>query len=121
MVRLGTGEKVEGYRVIVDRAQSISGNVYETGTKKGIAGGRLGVFSIGNASFAVAPDPSDSEGAFEIVGVKPASYMMFALGETTMPDIGKPVEVIDKDVTGVVIELGVGVTVSGRVEPGAVA
>ncbi|MBA3463344.1 MAG: carboxypeptidase regulatory-like domain-containing protein [Deltaproteobacteria bacterium] len=121
IVELGIGEQIDGVRVIVDPAFTISGNVYETGTKKGIPGVRLGVFSIANASFAIAPDPTDVDGAFEIVGVKPASYMMFALGETTMPEIGKPVEVVDKDVTGVVLEMGVGVTVSGRVEPGAVA
>ena len=121
VVALGIGEQIEGVRVVVDRAFSISGNVVEKGTKKGVPGVRLGAFSIGSTALALAPDPSAEDGAFEIVGVKPASYMLFAVGETTMPEIGKPVEVIDKDVTGVTIEMGIGVTVSGRVEPGTVA
>ncbi len=121
VVELGIGDQVDGVRIIVDRAFTISGNVVEAGTKKGIAGVRLGAFSIRSASVAVAPDPSDADGAFEILGVRPASYMLFALGETTMPEIGRPVEVVDKDVTGLVIEMGRGVTVSGKVEPGAVA
>ncbi len=121
VVELGIGEQVEGVRVIVDRAFSISGSVVETGTAKGISGVRLGAFSIASGQMAMAPDPSDADGTFEIVGVRPASYMLFAIGETTMPEIGKPVEVIDQDITGLTIEMGSGVTVSGRVEPGAIA
>ncbi|MBL0212632.1 MAG: carboxypeptidase regulatory-like domain-containing protein [Myxococcales bacterium] len=121
VVELGIGEQVEGVRVIVDRAFSISGTVVETGTTKGIPGVRLGVFSIASGQMAMAPDPSDADGTFEIVGVRPANYMMFAIGETTMPEIGKPVEVVDQDITGLTIEMGSGVTVSGRVEPGAIA
>lgn len=121
VVELGIGEQVEGVRVIVDRAYSISGTVIEGTTKKGIPGVRVAVFSISGGQVAVAPDPSDADGAFEIVGVKAASYTIFALGETAMPEIGKPVEVVDKDITGLVIEMGIGVTVTGRVEPGVVA
>ena len=121
VVELGIGEQVEGVRIVVDRAYTISGTVIESGSKKGIPGVRLGVFSIAGGQLAVAPDPSDAEGAYEIVGVRPANYMIFAIGETAMPEIGKQVEVVDKDVTGLVIEMGIGVTVSGRVEPAAVA
>ncbi len=121
VVELGIGEQVDGVRVIVDRAYSISGTVVDSGSKKGIPGVRLGAFSIGTGQVAVAPDPSDADGTFEIVGVRPGSYMMFAIGETTMPEIGKSVEVVDKDITDLVIEMGVGVTVSGRVEPGTIA
>lgn len=121
VIELGIGEQVEGVRVIVDRAFSISGTVIESASKKGIPGVRLGVFSIAGGQVAVAPDPSDADGAYEIVGVKAGNYMIFAIGETTMPEIGKSVEVVDKDITDLVIEMGVGVTVTGRVEPGAVA
>lgn len=121
IVELGIGEQSEGVRVVVDRAFSITGNVVDAGSKKGIPGIRLGAFSIGSGQVAVAPDPSDADGAFEIVGVRPASYMMFAAGDTVMPELGKPVEVVDKDITGQVIEMSVGVTVSGRVEPGTIA
>ncbi|CAN5913211.1 hypothetical protein BH11MYX3_BH11MYX3_16950 [soil metagenome] len=121
MVELGIGEQVEGVRVIVDRAFSISGHVVETGTTKGVPGIQLGAFSMASAQVAMAPDPSDTDGAFEIVGVRPASYMLFAIGEATMPEIGMPVQVVDKDITGLTIETGVGATVSGQVDPGVVA
>jgi Carboxypeptidase regulatory-like domain/PDZ domain len=54
---------------------------------------------------------------FEIAGLRPGSYMTFAAAENTMIEIGKQVEVVDQDVTGVVIELGTGVSIAGRVEP----
>src|SRR5206468_208156 len=65
--------------------------------------------------------PTDTDGAFEIVGVKPGNYILFAFGEASVPEMGKPVEVSDKDVTGIILELQTGVTVSGRVEPPQVA
>ncbi len=117
IVEVGIGEQVDGVTIIVDRAYSISGNVFEKGTKKGVAGVRLGVFSIGSGDVAFAFSPTEADGAFEIVGVKPASYMMFAIGDEVMPEIGKPVEVVDKDVTDVVVEMAGGVSVSGRVDP----
>ena len=49
--------------------------------------------------------------------MKPGSYMIFAMGEDKMPELGKNIEVTNKDVTGVVIELANGATLSGRVEP----
>jgi protocatechuate 3,4-dioxygenase beta subunit/membrane-associated protease RseP (regulator of RpoE activity) len=116
-VELGIGEQVEGVRVLVDHALSISGRVIDKVSKHGIEGAHVGAFSIAAAAYAQAPDPTDKDGAFEIVGVKPGSYMLVVIADDEMPDIGKPVEVEQKDVTGVVIELGVGATLSGRVEP----
>ena len=51
--------------------------------------------------------------------MRPASYTLAAFGEGKVPDIGKNVEVVDKDVKDVVIELENGVTLTGRVEPPA--
>ena len=45
-------------------------------------------------------DPSDDKGRWEIFGVKPGSYMVFAFGESAVPNIGKQVQVVDKDVNG---------------------
>ena len=122
VVELGIGEQVDGVRIVVDRAFSISGRVVHTGKPtEGIPGVRLGVFSIATQEMAVATDPSADDGTFEIVGVKPASYMIFAIGEGVIPEIGKPVEVIDKDVTDLTVEMMTGVTLSGRVDPAAIA
>jgi hypothetical protein len=122
VVELGIGEEVDGVRVIVDTAFSISGRVVnKVKPAEGIAGVRIGVFSISGGEQAMAPDPTGSDGAFEIVGVRAASYMMFAIGDGVMPEIGKPIEVADKDVKDVIVEMSFGVTVSGRVDPAAIA
>ena len=117
-VSIGIGEQVEGVRVYVDHAFSISGRVVRKGTKdEGVAGVTLGCFSIATQQFGLAMEPSAKDGSFEIVGVRPASYMVFAVGEGSVPDIGKNVDVVDKDVTDVIIELATGATIAGRVEP----
>ena len=117
-VSIGIGEQVDGVRVYVDRAFSISGRVVKQGHKDdGVAGVTLGCFSIATQQFGLSIEPSAKDGAFEIVGVRPASYMLFAVGEGSVPEIGKNVDVVDKDVTGVVVEMATGVTVAGRVEP----
>jgi uncharacterized GH25 family protein len=118
IVAVGIGEQLDGVRVIVDRAYSISGRVVQKGKPdKGIPGITLGAFSIAAKSFGLAIEPSAADGSFEIYGVKPAAYMLFAVGEGTVPEIGKNVEVVDKDVTDVIVEMTVGVTVSGNVSP----
>lgn len=120
VVELGIGEQLDGVRVVVSRAFTISGIVVKKGTTTPIPGVRLGVFSFSGQA-VLGPDPTDAEGRFEIYGVKPASFMLFAISEDVMPEIGQQVEVVDKDVSDVKIEMAVGVTVSGRVEPAAVA
>ncbi len=121
-VEIGIGERVEGVRIVVDRAYSISGTVVDRTTKKPVEGVQLGVFSLqGGGRAAIARDPSAADGSFEILGVPAGNHMLFAFGEEVVPEIGKPIEIKDRDVTGVVVEMGVGVTVSGRVEPARVA
>lgn len=117
IVSVGIGEQVEGVRVLVDGAYSIRGTVVRKGGDKPIPGITLGAFSIASKSFGLALEPSAEDGSFEIVGLKPASYMLFAVGEGSVPDVGKQVDVKDKDVEGVKVELSVGATLAGRVEP----
>jgi len=117
-VAVGIGEQVDGVRVLVDRALSISGHVVEKGTKKGIAGVTVGAGSFtGGGNEARSLEPSDKDGAFRIVGVRPGSYIVFAIGEDKMPEISKNVDVSTKDITDVVIELSAGATLTGRVDP----
>ena len=119
IVELGIGEQVEDVRVVVDRALMIAGHVVKKGTREGIPGVRLGVFTFQGGQ-ALAVDPSDDDGYFEIHGVPPASYMAFAMGEDVVVEIGKAIEVATKDVTDVTIEMERGAMVRGRVEPAAV-
>lgn len=120
VVELGIGEQLDGVRVVVGKAFSIAGIVVKKGTSTPIPGVRLGVFSF-TGQAVLAPEPTNAEGRFEISGLRPASFMLFAIGEDVMPEVGQKVEVVDKDVTDVKLEMAVGVTVSGRVEPGTVA
>ncbi len=122
VVELGIGEQIEGVRIVVDKAFSISGRVVRAGhADQGLAGVMVGYFSMTGGGAGASDDPTDDTGAFEIHGIKPSSFMLFAIGEGSVPDIGKSIEVVDKDVTGVVIELATGVILAGKVEPGMVA
>ena len=115
-VQIGIGEQITGVRVLVDHALSITGTVVKKVSHVGVAGIRIGVFTL-DGTAVMAPDPSAADGTFEIVGVRPGNYMIFALGENTVPEVGKPVQVVDKDVTGVEVEMAAGATISGHVEP----
>lgn len=121
VVELGIGEEVDGIQVLVDGAFSIRGRVVEKGTKKGIGGARLGAFSMSAGARGESLEPSDEDGAFEIPGLRPGSYMLYAGAEGSLLEIGHNVEIVDHDVEDVIVELGRGVTITGRVEPAAVA
>jgi protocatechuate 3,4-dioxygenase beta subunit len=116
-VQLGVGEQVDGVRVLLDRAPSIFGRVVDKATRQGVPGVHVGAFSFGGSGMASALDATGNDGAFEIPGVKPGSYNIFAMIENKVPEVGKPIEVKDKDVSGVMLELETGVTLSGHVEP----
>ncbi|MBV8761990.1 MAG: carboxypeptidase regulatory-like domain-containing protein, partial [Deltaproteobacteria bacterium] len=118
VVELGVGEQVDGITIKVDHAYTISGKVVDKRDKtKGVPAILIGGFSIASQQVALAHEPTDKDGRFEIVGVRPAAYTLAAFGEGKVPDIGKTVEVVDKDIKDVVIELETGVSISGRVEP----
>ena len=121
IVELDIGEQREDVRVIVDRAFSVSGTLVDKASGTPVPNVQVGCFSFTSRAAAFASSPSGADGAFEIHGVRPASYMLFAIGEEVMPEIGQPVQVVDQDVTGVVVKMGVGVTLTGRVEPPRVA
>jgi protocatechuate 3,4-dioxygenase beta subunit len=120
-VEVGIGEQIDGVRVLVDHALSISGRVVDKASHQGLPGAHVAAWTMATQSKAEAPDPTDKDGAFEIVGVKPGSYLLLVMAEDKMPDLGKTVEVTDKDVTGVVVEVSTGATLQGRVDPSAVA
>ncbi|MFN0247451.1 MAG: carboxypeptidase regulatory-like domain-containing protein [Kofleriaceae bacterium] len=121
VVEVGIGEQVDGVRVVVEKGFSISGRVVEKGTTKGIPGIRVGVFSIAESQAGMGREPSGEDGSFVVEGLRPAPYMVFAIGDGVMPEVGKSVELVDKDVKDVVVEMATGVTVTGVVQPGTVA
>jgi hypothetical protein len=121
VVEVGIGEQVDGVRVVVEKGFSISGRVVEKGTTKGIPGVRVGVFSIAASQAGMGRNPSGEDGSFTIEGLRPAPYMVFAIGDEVMPEVGKSVELVDKDVKDVLVEMATGVTITGFVQPGTVA
>jgi hypothetical protein len=121
-VALGIGESVDGVKVLVDRGLTIAGFVVKRGDERtGIAGVQVGAFSLGTQEGAISAQPSGPDGYFEILGLHPANYLLFAIGRDVMPDVGKPVSLKDTDVTNVIIVMDVGTSLSGKVEPPAVA
>ena len=114
-VGIGTGELVDGVRVLVDPAVSICGRVVEKGTRNGIAGATLRASMIG--PLARTPDPTGVDGAFEIVGVNPGSNLLLASADNKISARDRRVDVADRDVTGVIVEMSTGATLTGRVNP----
>lgn len=121
-VALGIGEDVGPVQVLVDRAWTISGFVVKKGDEhKGIPGVQVVCFSLGSQEGGMSTQPSGPDGYFEITGVHNASYMLAAIGKGVMPEVGQSVVVDDADVSNVLLPMEVGATLSGKVEPGAVA
>ncbi len=118
-VELGIGETIDNVRIVVDKAYSISGTVVKKGTKEGVANIGVGVFQMttGRGQEHTGAAPSDDKGRWEIDGIRPGSFTLFAFGEEAVPNIGKGVTVVDKDVTGVELEIEAGVTLAGKVTP----
>ena len=118
-VELGIGEQVEHVRVIVDKAYTISGTVVKRGTKDGIPNLGVGAFamSAGTGSQYPANAPSDEKGRWEIYGVRPGTFTLFAFGEAVVPNVGKSVTVGNKDLGDVELEIEAGVTIAGKVTP----
>ena len=117
-VGIGIAEAVDGVRVSVEPALSICGRIVEKGTHNGIAGADIYAASNGSAK-PRAIDPSGSDGTFQIVGVRRGPHRLFARAENKVPADGKQVEVGDTDITGVIVEMEAGVTLTGRVDPPA--
>lgn len=122
IVHLGVAEQVEEVVLVVDRAFSIHGRVVERDQREaGVRGVNVAATAMATGQYAGALEVSAEDGSFEIVAVEPGTYTLVAFAEGYMPDLGGSVSVVDRDVTGVVIELATGATLSGRVQPGTVA
>jgi protocatechuate 3,4-dioxygenase beta subunit len=117
-VEVGIGEQVENVRVIVDKAYTISGTVVKRGTKDGIPNLGVGAFAMSaKSSQHNANAPSDDQGRWEIYGVRPGTFTLYAFGEAVVPNIGTSVTVGTKDLGDVELEIEAGVTIAGKVTP----
>lgn len=122
VVELGIGEQATDVKIALDRAFNISGFVVRRNSKgQGVPGVLVGGFSFGNKDGIVTQVPSADDGYFELLGVQPGTYLLGALGAGVIPSIGQSVTVRDADVNDVLIEMDVGVTLSGTVSPASQA
>lgn len=64
---------------------------------------------------------SSNNGEFEVPGLSPGDYILFATNRHGISAFSSPVKVVDQDVDDVVIRMSPGVTISGRVVPPAAA
>lgn len=118
-VVLGVAEHVAEVEILVDAALTVSGFVVARGDEeRGLQGVLVGAFSIEPARLYVATGPSAADGYFEILGVQPGGYTVGAIGEDALPNLlGTSAQVVDHDVTDVLVVMDGGVHVRGRVSP----
>ena len=116
VIALGVAEQVSGVELYVSAAHSIAGKVVVKQSGEPAEG--VTVFASGGGGGAKAIAPTGADGAFVIDGLVPGGYTLRARSDRHVAaDLGKAVAVDDVDVTGVVVEVGAGATISGRVEP----
>ncbi len=116
-IAVGIGEQIADVQVLVDRAFSISGRVVKKGPSQGIVGVQVRAFTSSALPDIYTIEPTDETGHFELVGLQPASYLLQVLGVNVIRATERAVEITDRDVDGVVLEMPAGVTIRGRVEP----
>lgn len=117
-VLITPGQVVEGIELEVDPAYSLSGRVVDKGGQ-----GIEDVLVLAARTRAPWSDSAstDASGFFQIVGLNPGEYLLTAVNDTNQVKIDTPIAIRDQDLGDVVIEIDVGVTISGRVEPATVA
>ena len=117
LVELGTGEHADDVRVNVDPAVSIVGRVVaKEDHARGIDGVMVNAMGMTDRMWLVN-SVSDADGNYELVGMLPGKYMLSADKRGMLFEGGVQVEVVDADVTDVMIEMRTGATLSGRVDP----
>ena len=118
-VELGIGEALTGVELRVERAYKISGFVVPRGeTQRSLESVMVAAYSLSPMQVRVASEPSGADGYFEVLGVRPGSYILGSVAEQALPElVGPSVTVEAADVTGIVLTLDRGVEIHGRVDP----
>lgn len=115
------GQVVEGIELEVDPAFSISGRVIQKGEHGiGVEGVEVTATPT-HPPFMFVSASTDASGAFQLVGLRPGEYSLIGHNEGHMAALDKTVTIADKDVDDVTLEIDVGVTISGRIEPATAA
>ena len=120
-VMLGIGEEVGGVELFIEKAFSIRGRVVIAGSRAPAAKVRV-IASRESGEVVPARQETGKDGRFVILGVLPGNYRLRIHSDRFLgSEFGTPVSVADEDRTGVEIEVQAAATISGRVEPAAMA
>ena len=115
VVSVGPGGDADGVTLIADPAFGIRGRVVDE------RGAAIAGATVTDSSEYRGSAPTGSDGAFELVGVTPDEYYLVGRSADAAAVANTRVRVVDRDVTGVVVTMAHGATLSGRVEPAGAA
>ncbi len=121
-VPVGLGEHIDGIRLVVLPAFVISGRTVVKGRpSEPVANARVATYGLVRSATQTSTR-GDADGTFELQGIAPGPYFVGVWDDDVsvhMPyDLGSfRIDVVDRDITGVTLELELGVRVTGRVEP----
>ncbi len=96
---------------------AVSGRVVHGGTLQPISNMRLGIQSIGNESFTNWGSTSNSQGEFRLENLTPGKYAVLVPSQPNSNLRAAPVtvDVVDQDVTGLLVKTSEGATLSGSI------
>ncbi len=113
IVGIGVAEQATDIELLISDGPVVSGTVVdETGTPV------ADIEVTANGRHRGGGDAkTDAKGAFTITGLSPATYFLMARNETFVPQGGTPIELADKDLTGIKVTVQRGAKIVGHVEP----
>lgn len=113
VVGIGVAEQLGGIEILVGVGLAIAGTVVDEAGAP-VAGAAISVDGDNRAT-------SDAKGAFALGGLRPGKTTLQAQSAAMLSLAPATVELVDRDLAGVVLRVQRGVTVKGRVEPAQVA
>ena len=118
-VYVDIAETRDDITIHLDAAYSISGFVVRAEDEtQPVPQALVAAYNLTKRLGAATSDLSGLDGYFEIIGVMPGTYTIAAAGEGMYPNLfGETLEVVDKDIDGLLVEVSGGVTIAGRVNP----
>ena len=108
---VGPGSDASGVTLIADPAFEIRGRVVDAN------GAALAGATVIDGHQTLRSALTGSDGSFELVGATPNEYTLVGYSADAAAGESAPVDVVDRDVAGVVVAMARSATVSGRVEP----
>lgn len=112
IVGLGVAEQVTDVELLIGKSPVVRGTVVDEAGAH-VPRARVVVFGPGGGEDARC----DDHGAFAIEGLRPGEYMLLGSSEDHLSEPGRPIEVTDHDVDGVVVRVRRGAKIVGHVEP----